>query len=197
MKNLILVAALGLFMACDNKTETTHHDHQDDWSGHMTEEHTTTHTSEHADFTLSKHAEVEQVNVLYKEYLMLKNALVENNKEASDQAVESMQSTLEDENFRNMEGEAASLVAQIEQGLNRMEDASVEAKRNEFNNVSMSLFTLLKAADHGVSSAYLQHCSMAFNNQGAFWISDDKEIRNPYYGDKMLKCGAVKESIEG
>jgi hypothetical protein len=36
---------------------------------------------------------------------------------------------------------------------------------------------------------------MAFNDQGAYWISDREEIRNPYFGDKMLTCGVVKEEL--
>lgn len=38
---------------------------------------------------------------------------------------------------------------------------------------------------------YVQRCPMANNNQGAVWISSEPEIRNPYYGDAMLKCGSV------
>jgi hypothetical protein len=37
---------------------------------------------------------------------------------------------------------------------------------------------------------------MARNNQGGFWLSDDEEIRNPYFGDKMLTCGSVTEKLK-
>jgi Cu(I)/Ag(I) efflux system membrane fusion protein len=43
---------------------------------------------------------------------------------------------------------------------------------------------------------YIQNCPMTNNNNGAFWISTDKEIRNPYYGDAMLTCGSVIDSIQ-
>ena len=43
---------------------------------------------------------------------------------------------------------------------------------------------------------YVQHCPMADDNAGADWLSLDKEIRNPYFGDKMLKCGSVAETIQ-
>jgi hypothetical protein len=36
---------------------------------------------------------------------------------------------------------------------------------------------------------------MAFNNTGGFWLSDSKTIRNPYFGDKMLTCGQVRETL--
>jgi hypothetical protein len=37
---------------------------------------------------------------------------------------------------------------------------------------------------------------MAFNNKGDFWLSDNEEVLNPYFGDKMLRCGEVVEVIE-
>ena len=36
---------------------------------------------------------------------------------------------------------------------------------------------------------------MAFDNEGADWIASEKQIRNPYFGDKMMKCGSVKLSL--
>ncbi|MAS18654.1 MAG: hypothetical protein CMF34_00010 [Leeuwenhoekiella sp.] len=42
---------------------------------------------------------------------------------------------------------------------------------------------------------YKKYCPMAFNNEGAYWYADVKEITNPYFGEKMLKCGSVKKTI--
>lgn len=38
---------------------------------------------------------------------------------------------------------------------------------------------------------YIIHCPMALNNKGANWLSNEKEIRNPYFGKRMLSCGKV------
>ena len=46
------------------------------------------------------------------------------------------------------------------------------------------------------SALYVQKCPMANNNKGAVWLSAEEEIRNPYYGDAMLTCGSVIDSIE-
>lgn len=32
--------------------------------------------------------------------------------------------------------------------------------------------------------------------QGAYWLSEFEEIHNPYFGEKMLKCGEVKKTIK-
>lgn len=43
---------------------------------------------------------------------------------------------------------------------------------------------------------YLEFCSMANDNKGGYWLSTEKEIKNPYFGSKMLKCGEVKQDIK-
>ena len=50
------------------------------------------------------------------------------------------------------------------------------------------------AIDSG--TVYKQYCPMAFNNTGAYWFSNSKEIFNPYFGEKMLKCGRVEAEIK-
>ena len=40
-----------------------------------------------------------------------------------------------------------------------------------------------------------QYCSMAFDNAGASWVATEREVRNPYFGDAMLKCGKVTEEL--
>jgi hypothetical protein len=60
---------------------------------------------------------------------------------------------------------------------------------------SSSLFSLVKAFGATNQTAYYQRCPMANDNKGAYWISQEKEIRNPYYGEKMLKCGENKETL--
>ena len=37
---------------------------------------------------------------------------------------------------------------------------------------------------------------MADNDNGAYWLSKEEKVINPYFGDAMLKCGSVKQVIE-
>jgi len=55
--------------------------------------------------------------------------------------------------------------------------------------------TIVKGGQLEKGMLYLEYCPMANNNTGAYWLSNEKEIKNPYFGDKMLKCGSVKEMI--
>ena len=43
---------------------------------------------------------------------------------------------------------------------------------------------------------YKQFCPMAFEGKGGYWVSTSEDIKNPYYGDKMLTCGKVVEVIQ-
>ena len=43
---------------------------------------------------------------------------------------------------------------------------------------------------------YKIFCSMYDDNKGAYWLSDSKEVKNPYYGEDMLTCGEVQEELK-
>ncbi|RRA92413.1 DUF3347 domain-containing protein [Paenimyroides viscosum] len=42
---------------------------------------------------------------------------------------------------------------------------------------------------------YKVFCPMYNDNKGAYWLSDSKEIKNPYYGEEMITCGEIQEEI--
>lgn len=69
----------------------------------------------------------------------------------------------------------------------------IAALRKVFDEVSIVLKDVFtNYAYQEDLKLYLGFCPMAFNNKGAFWIQDSKEIKNPYYGAKMLTCGEVQ-----
>jgi hypothetical protein len=74
-------------------------------------------------------------------------------------------------------------------------DETTEKKRISFEQVSDAMYNLLKAAEVKNAHVYRQYCPMAFNDKGAHWLSNSTEIRNPYFGEKMLECGEVTDSL--
>ncbi|MCF8246377.1 MAG: efflux RND transporter periplasmic adaptor subunit [Saprospiraceae bacterium] len=72
----------------------------------------------------------------------------------------------------------------------------LEVARLHFKPLSEQMVALAQAFGPFDSAIYVQHCPMADGNVGADWLSLDKEIRNPYFGEKMLKCGRVTETIK-
>lgn len=72
----------------------------------------------------------------------------------------------------------------------------IEAQRKAFSSLSDNLYKSVKAFGLGGKEAFYEYCPMAFNNEGGYWLSEQEQIRNPYFGDKMMTCGQVKEKLK-
>ncbi|MCK9437396.1 MAG: DUF3347 domain-containing protein, partial [Synergistaceae bacterium] len=75
--------------------------------------------------------------------------------------------------------------------------ADINKQRQEFARFNLVFYKSLKMFGLEEVTAYYQYCPMANNNQGAYWLSETKDIRNPYFGKDMLDCGETKEKISG
>ena len=71
----------------------------------------------------------------------------------------------------------------------------LETQRQSFSTLSENLYKSARAFGLAGQEAFYTYCPMAFDNEGAYWLSATTEVRNPYFGDKMLSCGEVKEKI--
>lgn len=80
--------------------------------------------------------------------------------------------------------------------LIRINDKTTEGKRVYFEKVSDGMYGLLRAANLKNVKVYRQYCPMAFNDKGAYWLSNETEIKNPYFGKKMLECGEVTDTLK-
>jgi Protein of unknown function (DUF3347) len=75
-------------------------------------------------------------------------------------------------------------------------DKTCEPQRLAFGTISSSVYGLITNAELHNMHIYHEFCPMAFNEKGAAWLSSESEIKNPYFGDKMLECGEVTDSIK-
>ncbi|MEQ9217963.1 MAG: DUF3347 domain-containing protein [Cyclobacteriaceae bacterium] len=64
-----------------------------------------------------------------------------------------------------------------------------------YDSFNQSLFKSIKAFGITEGSVFYQYCPMALDSQGAYWLSNTEEIRNPYFGGNMLSCGSTKETV--
>ncbi|MFK8103487.1 MAG: DUF3347 domain-containing protein [Saprospiraceae bacterium] len=81
-----------------------------------------------------------------------------------------------------------------ENATNITTSAAVEAQREAFGLISESLIVSLDAFGQEGGTLYVQHCPMAFDNEGGDWLAKEEAIQNPYFGDKMMRCGVVKKT---
>jgi len=72
----------------------------------------------------------------------------------------------------------------------------LKARRAAFEPVSDALIALVRS--HGIDqldNLYVVHCPMAFKSAGANWLSTLPTVLNPYYGDAMLTCGNLTDTL--
>ena len=67
----------------------------------------------------------------------------------------------------------------------------LEKQRASFVNLSSNIVAIARRLKPGDQPVYVQFCPM----KKASWLSFEKDIRNPYYGSKMLTCGEVTETF--
>jgi len=131
--------------------------------------------------------EDDKLGAAYTHYLHVKDALVASKPAEAKKGASELQKAL-----KEVKGSAKAA-----QATTKLINASdLTRQREAFSVLSNEMATLVKGGKLSKGSLYLEYCPMANNNQGAYWLSNDKEIKNPYFGDKMLKCGSVKETIQ-
>ncbi|MEP5612376.1 MAG: DUF3347 domain-containing protein [Cyclobacteriaceae bacterium] len=128
---------------------------------------------------------VQEQSNFFTDYLALKDALVKTNATEASKAAQEFAASFQKEVSNESIIDAARSIAV---------STDVEAQRTAFKVITDGLIEHVKSGESD-GTIYVQYCPMAFNNTGASWLSDSQEIFNPYFGDKMLKCGSVKEKI--
>ena len=140
---------------------------------------------EKAKTTETAKAEAKAPSSGVSDYMSLKDALVQTDASAAKDAASKLAESAINENWSADIVEAAKTIASSD---------DVEVQRTAFKMVTDGLIASLKAND-SEDGVYVQYCPMAFDNTGASWLSKSDQIRNPYFGDKMLKCGRVEEKL--
>lgn len=68
----------------------------------------------------------------------------------------------------------------------------LKKQREAFSVFSANMYALAKAVKLSSEPVYQQYCPM----KKASWLSSERDIKNPYYGNAMLSCGKVTETIQ-
>lgn len=68
-------------------------------------------------------------------------------------------------------------------------------QREHFIQLSDYFYRIVKAVNANTVDLYYQFCPMANNGKGAYWVSENEPITNPYFGKRMLKCGSTKATL--
>lgn len=141
-----------------------------------------------------------QLSEVATQYILLKDALVATDATTAIPATEAFLKQLEGIDMTLLKGDAheywmEQLNALQAHGKNISTSTDVEEQRKQFGFLSTVLINTVQAFGTAGKVWYVQHCPMAFDNEGADWLALEEQIQNPYFGDKMMKCGLVKRTF--
>ena len=142
-----------------------------------------------------------QLNEVFIKYIALKDAFVKeesNNIISQSEKIGAILSKVDIKLLENKEAQTfwMSLEKQLRVAVSSiLKTTAIKEQRNHFKQVSASLIEALQV--FGVNEkVFVAFCPMADSNKGAYWLSIEKKVINPYFGNKMLSCGEVKQVIE-
>lgn len=142
-----------------------------------------------------------QLTAFMKAYFPIKNALVKSDAKETQKTIDPAKVSLAKVDMKLLGGKAhdiwMDLLKPMQGSLDKIAQTSdVEEQRKHFETLSDNLIEAVEYFGVVENTIYRQYCPMAFRDKGAYWLSAEKEIRNPYFGDKMLTCGEVKGTYQ-
>ncbi len=143
----------------------------------------------------------EQLEAVFNEYINLKDALVKEDSKSTSANATTLLNKLNKVDMKLLSDNKAhnhwmSLEGEIKSSATSISETSdIESQRDHFKHLSSHLINAVQL--FGVNEkVYVEFCPMADNNNGAYWLSKEEKVINPYFGEAMLTCGEVKQVIE-
>ena len=142
----------------------------------------------------------DQLTSLFNSYVELKDAFVDSDAQKVKKEASETKEALADVDMKLLSGAAhndwMNYLTEMQNSIDQIQSSTdIESQRQAFSVVSDNLYKSVKAFGLNGKNAFYEYCPMAFNNEGGYWLSDEATIRNPYFGEKMLTCGEVKEKL--
>lgn len=202
MKNIIIVSVISLasfsMVACNNTNKSSANSATD--STASTNAAPVTATSNLAKGSVDPKTTA-SVKEMVGNYLQLKNALTKDNSNDAATAGKALsegftkldQTVLKPEqkkSYIDIADDAKEMAEHIGKSA-----GNIPHQREHFDMLSKDMVDLVKLFGAG-QPLYVEHCPMYNNNKGADWLSETKDIKNPYLGLKMPTCGSVKEELK-
>lgn len=181
--------AITTLVACNSATDTKQNNGPND-----------TATAAHQQKTTDTRAF--SVKEIIASYLQIKNALAKDNAKDAATAAGAIAAILDRVNKTSLSANQLKTYNELQDDIKENAEHiganadKIEHQREHFVMLSKDIADLLKTFGNGGQTLYKDFCPMANDGKGAIWISEVKEIQNPYLGSKMPTCGSVKETIK-
>lgn len=135
-------------------------------------------------------------------YLLVKNAFTADKTADAAAAGKALEATFRGFNKAALTAEQKKTFEEVEEDATEHAEhigangGNIEHQREHFALLSKDIYDLVKALGATEQPLYQDFCPMYDKGKGAIWLSETKDIKNPYYGKKMLTCGKMKEEIK-
>lgn len=144
--------------------------------------------------------QVNQLKEVFENYFAVKDALVKTDVALASIKATSLLTAINSVSMNNLDKEAHLVWMKVLPDLKEDAEHISETKeashqRDHFMSLSSSIYKLMKVVTTE-TPIYYQFCPMANSGKGANWLSKESEIKNPYYGSKMMTCGKTIETIK-
>ena len=142
-----------------------------------------------------------QLNHVFQNYLLIKDALVNDDRDLAQKSAIRLSNSLNDvdmklltdSNAHNLWMSSLKVLEATSKEISISND--IKSQREHFISMSNSMSQGIET--FGVNQTiYKQFCPMANKDKGAIWLSTEEEIKNPYFGSSMLRCGLIQKTIE-
>lgn len=125
--------------------------------------------------------------ILLEPYWQLQAALVESNAFGARKAALLLEEAARQVKTKQVIAEKAAAILQ---------ESDLEKQRVHFSTISQELIQLVESEGIRQGAAYVAFCPMAMEDKGAYWLTQEKEVINPYFGASMLTCGSIEKTLE-
>lgn len=140
------------------------------------------------------------INEIVTNYLKIKNALTNDDAKTAANAGKSLFKVFAATSINSLtpsqKKEYLDIADDAKEHAEHIGDnaGKIDHQREHFAILSKDINDLIKLLGSN-KKLYQDHCPMYDDGKGAIWISESKEIKNPYYGSKMLTCGSLKKTL--
>jgi membrane fusion protein, copper/silver efflux system len=144
---------------------------------------------------------VQSLSPVYQQHLAAQRALADDDLPRFRTAAQEMQEAISEVETGALPAEATTHWNGLLKGLHAGQDeigqiTDITEARRLFEIHSDAMIELARRFGHSEpDEIVLAFCPMAFDDTGGYWLQVGREIANPYFGDEMLRCGVVRETV--
>lgn len=153
---------------------------------------TSTHMNESIDLS--------PMEAIFENYFNLKDELVKSDAKSTSEKAKRLMTVINMVKMQELKSDVHTVWMKVMNDLKSDTDkianaTNIEKQRASFITLSENMYQLMKVSKIE-TPIYFQHCPMANDGKGANWLSKENQVKNPYYGSKMMSCGKTIETIK-